>query len=384
MLLQIGWSFLINDRTTARRSSADDLHMGLTPTYSDEAEPAYDREVLQAALAAHPDFDERAARRVARDPTSWTADRDAVLIDRNGSLYLYRFSTDELRKFTSDTEPRRLVDLSPNGDAVGFVRGNNLYMIDTRTGKQRQITRDGSDTLLNGVLDWVYQEEIYGRGRWRASWWRADAEYLAYFQLDQSDVPVYSLVDYMPLYSATEQTRYPKAGEPNPEIRLGIARSRTGRTVWVDLSVFPADLSKVRVGQSVRIVNRDPSITGEGKITTILPVGSSTNQTTTARVLLDNPDHRWVPGHFVTAEVVLSETEVPTAIRDEAIQIVEDQTVVFVEGDEGFEARPVTLGRSDGQVSEVLSGLQAGEAYVSTNSFTLKSELGKEDAEHGH
>ena len=155
-------------------------------------------------------------------------------------------------------------------------------------------------------------------------------------------------------------------------------------TVWVDLSVFPADLSKVRVGQSVRIVNRDPSITGEGKIITILPVGSSTNQTTTARVLLDNPDRRWVPGHFVTAEVVLSETEVPTAIRDEAIQIVEDQPVVFVEGDEGFEARPVTLGRSDGQVSEVLKGLQAGEAYVSTNSFTLKSELGKEDAEHGH
>jgi cobalt-zinc-cadmium efflux system membrane fusion protein len=155
-------------------------------------------------------------------------------------------------------------------------------------------------------------------------------------------------------------------------------------TVWVDLSVFPADLSKVRVGQSVRIVNRDTSITGEGRIITVLPVGSSTNQTTTARVLLDNPDHRWVPGHFVTAEVVLSETEVPMAIRDEAIQIVEDQPVVFVEGDEGFEARPVTLGRSDGQVSEVLKGLQVGEAYVSTNSFTLKSELGKEDAEHGH
>ena len=155
-------------------------------------------------------------------------------------------------------------------------------------------------------------------------------------------------------------------------------------TVWVDLSVFPADLSKVRVGQPVRILNRDPSITGEGRIITVLPVGSSSNQTTTARVLLDNPDGEWIPGHFVTAEVVLSETEVPTAIRDEAIQIVEDQSVVFVEGDEGFEARPVTLGRSDGQVSEVLSGLQAGEAYVSTSSFTLKSELGKEDAEHGH
>lgn len=155
-------------------------------------------------------------------------------------------------------------------------------------------------------------------------------------------------------------------------------------TVWVDLSVFPADLSKVRVGQSVRIVNRDPSISGEGRIITVLPVGSSINQTTMARVLLDNPDRQWVPGHFVTAEVVLSEAEVPTAIRDEAIQIIEDQPVVFVQGDEGFEARPVTLGRSDGQVSEVLKGLQLGEAYVSTNSFTLKSELGKEDAEHGH
>lgn len=155
-------------------------------------------------------------------------------------------------------------------------------------------------------------------------------------------------------------------------------------TVWVDVSVFPADLSKVRVGQTVRIENRDTVVAGEGRIITVSPVGSSANQATTARVLLDNPDRRWVPGHFVTAEVVLSETELPTAIRDEAIQIVEDQTVVFVKGDEGFEARPVTLGRSDGQVSEVLEGLRAGEAYVSTNSFTLKSELGKEDAEHGH
>tara|TARA_R110002072_G_scaffold77138_2_gene180287 strand:- start:172 stop:1206 length:1035 start_codon:yes stop_codon:yes gene_type:complete len=155
-------------------------------------------------------------------------------------------------------------------------------------------------------------------------------------------------------------------------------------TVWVELSVFPADLSKVRVGQSVRIENRDTAVAGEGRIITVLPVGSSTNQTTTAIVLLDNPDRRWVPGHFATAEVVLSETEVSTAILDEAIQIVEDQPVVFVEGDEGFEPRPVTLGRSNGQVSEVLKGLQAGEVYVSTNSFTLKSELGKEDAEHGH
>jgi cobalt-zinc-cadmium efflux system membrane fusion protein len=155
-------------------------------------------------------------------------------------------------------------------------------------------------------------------------------------------------------------------------------------TVWVDLSVFPRDLNQVRVGQQVRIISSDASTTGEGKIITVAPVGSSANQTTTARVLLDNPDRRWVPGHFVNAEVVLSETTVPLAIREEAVQLVEDRNVVFVANDEGFEARPVTLGRGDGQVRDVLSGLTAGESYAAANSFILKSELGKEGAEHGH
>jgi cobalt-zinc-cadmium efflux system membrane fusion protein len=152
----------------------------------------------------------------------------------------------------------------------------------------------------------------------------------------------------------------------------------------VELSVFPSDLSRVHVGQQVKITNSGASVSSEGKIITVSPVGSSANQTTTARVLLDNSDRQWYPGHFVSAEVVLSETEVPTAVRDSAIQIVEDQSVVFVAADEGFEARPVTLGRGDGQFSEVLKGLNAGESYVSANSFILKSELGKEDAEHGH
>ena len=155
-------------------------------------------------------------------------------------------------------------------------------------------------------------------------------------------------------------------------------------TVWVDLSVFPRDLAKVHVGQQVLIANSDASAAGEGRIISVSPVGSSTNQTTMARVLLDNPNRQWVPGHFVNAELVLSETEVPNAIRDEAVQIVEDQSVVFVAGDEGFEARPVTLGRGNGRVSEVLKGLEAQENYVTRNSFILKSELGKEDAEHGH
>ncbi len=155
-------------------------------------------------------------------------------------------------------------------------------------------------------------------------------------------------------------------------------------TVWVDVAVFPSDLHKVQVGQQVAITNSDASATGTGKIITISPVGSSTNQTTTARVVLDYAGRRWVPGHFVNAELVLSETPIPLTVRDAAVQTVEDRSVVFVANDEGFEARPVTLGRGDGQVREVLSGLKAGESYVAANSFVLKSEMGKEGAEHGH
>lgn len=64
--------------------------------------------------------------------------------------------------------------------------------------------------------------------------------------------------------------------------------------------------------------------------------------------------------------------------------MMEERSVVFVKGEEGFEPRPVTLGRTDGEVSEVLAGLQEDETYVTRNSFILKSELGKEGAEHGH
>jgi dipeptidyl-peptidase-4 len=216
---------------------------------TNEAEPAYDQDALQAALSGHEDFTEKQAKRFARRPSFRADDGDAVLIRHNNQLYFYRFSERKLRKLADDTRSRRVVHFSPNGDAVSFVRDNDLYVIDTRTGRQRRLTRDGSDTLLSGILDWVYQEEIYGRGRWRANWWRDDAEYLAYLQLDQSDVPVYTIVDYLPHVSEPEQVRYPKAGDPNPTVRLGIARRKTGKTAWVDLSKYQGtEILIVRVG----------------------------------------------------------------------------------------------------------------------------------------
>jgi cobalt-zinc-cadmium efflux system membrane fusion protein len=148
--------------------------------------------------------------------------------------------------------------------------------------------------------------------------------------------------------------------------------------------LFPRDVVKVRVGQDVRVKSPDTGLAAGGKVVYVAPFGQAANQTITARVLLDNPDRHWAPGLYVTAEVTLAETAVPLAIRNEAVQTLEERSVVFVQGEEGFEPRAVALGRSDGEFSEVLTGLQSGDTYAAANSFILKAELGKGSAEHGH
>ncbi len=153
-------------------------------------------------------------------------------------------------------------------------------------------------------------------------------------------------------------------------------------TVWVELSLFPRDVAKVRVGQDVRVKSTDAGLEATGNVVYVAPFGQAANQTLTARVLLDNPDRRWAPGLYVTAEVTLAETAAPLAIRNEAVQTLEGRSVVFVQGAEGFEPRAVALGRNDSEFSEVLSGVQPGDTYVAANSYILKAELGKGSAAH--
>jgi membrane fusion protein, heavy metal efflux system len=155
-------------------------------------------------------------------------------------------------------------------------------------------------------------------------------------------------------------------------------------TVWVELALFPRDVSKVRVGQGVRVKGTDPTLVADGKVVYVAPFGSAANQTLSARVLLDNAGRRWSPGLNVTAEVTLAQTTVPLAIRSSAVQNLESRDVVFVVDDDGFEPRPVRLGRGDGETTEVVDGLAAGDRYAAHNSFILKAELGKGSAEHSH
>tara|TARA_R110002049_G_scaffold308839_1_gene514396 strand:+ start:2235 stop:3173 length:939 start_codon:yes stop_codon:yes gene_type:complete len=155
-------------------------------------------------------------------------------------------------------------------------------------------------------------------------------------------------------------------------------------TVWAELKVFPRDLEKVSVGQTVRILDKRGRLLSEADITYIAPLAGDQSRAIKIRVPLNNQQGNLIPGSFVIGEIVIAETNSPLLVRKSALQLVEDQSVVFVKGHDGFEPREVKLGRSDKSYVEVLSGLEAGETYVAGNSFVLKSELGKEDAEHGH
>jgi cobalt-zinc-cadmium efflux system membrane fusion protein len=154
-------------------------------------------------------------------------------------------------------------------------------------------------------------------------------------------------------------------------------------TIWVDLSIYRQDLKRVRLGDEVLIDPDDFSGEIKGRISYIAPIGSSETQTALARVVLPNPDGRLRPGLFATARLILAARNVAVAVRRSAIQTLENKTIVFVREDrDKIEARPVELGDSDPKFVEIRAGLSAGEHYVAENSFVVKAEMGKGDADH--
>lgn len=155
-------------------------------------------------------------------------------------------------------------------------------------------------------------------------------------------------------------------------------------SVWVELSLFPRDRSRIQTGQAVRVKAADGGLSADGKIVFVSPLGSSATQSLTARVLLDNRDGHWTPGLYVQGEVAVAESQLALAVPVAAIQELEGGTSVFVDEAGGLEARAVKTGRSDGRVVEILDGLKAGEAVVGEGSFVLKAEQGKGEAEHDH
>jgi dipeptidyl-peptidase 4 len=153
---------------------------------------------------------------------SWFPSGDALLVAHDGDIFVVDVRQKTARALVKTPEAEEFPALSPDGRRVAFVRKNDLYVVDVESGRETRLTQSGSDTVLNGRLDWVYEEELAARSG-RAFAWSPDSKKIAYLQLDQARVPTFPIVDFVPLRNSLALQRYPKPGDPNAIVRVGVA-----------------------------------------------------------------------------------------------------------------------------------------------------------------
>jgi dipeptidyl-peptidase-4 len=194
-------------------------------------------------------------------------DNNSAVLVKENDLWYFRKGDKELRKLTSDNSPEVNVRFSPDGSKIAYTKLKDLYVYDLVNNKEIRLTTDASDRVYNGYSSWVYMEEILGRqSRYAAFWWSPDGSRIAYLRTDETDVPLFTLnrLDEADgIHGTLEQVPYPKSGDPNPKVKMGIADIATAKTVWVktDYSVdqyiawpfWTPDSKKM----AIQVVNRD-------------------------------------------------------------------------------------------------------------------------------
>jgi dipeptidyl-peptidase-4 len=189
-----------------------------------------DAQAVKSAAAAEP-FDWR-NRHVSKPLFAWSGSGKELLISTSGDLFLLHLDTGKWDQLTATAAAEQDAKLSPDSRFVSFRREHDVYSLEIATEKLVRLTHDGSETLLNAELDWVYPEELEIP---TAHWWSPDSKRIAYLQLDIRHEPVFPQVDLLALRARFEPERYPKAGDPNADARVGIVPATGGETRWMDL-----------------------------------------------------------------------------------------------------------------------------------------------------
>jgi dipeptidyl-peptidase-4 len=205
----------------------------------------FDRAKLTRALATMGVPDDVAKEAAESDELKFDAKKTAIVFSANEDLYLYSIAKGTVVRLTSAPGAEEEPAFSPDGQKVAFIRANDLYVVDLSS-RERRLTTDGSAEMLNGKLDYVYQEEVYGRGIWKGYWWSPDSLRIAFLQLDERPVPEYTVVDHIPYRLELNVYDYPKAGDPNPRAKLFVVPAIGGPRVEIDTA---------RTGGEMLIVN---------------------------------------------------------------------------------------------------------------------------------
>ncbi len=194
----------------------------------------------------------------------WAPDGGSLLIESGGDLFLWKIADRELARLTETEADEEDPKFSPDGGRIAFVRDADLWLLDLATGGERALTTDGEeDAILNGKTDWVYWEEIWNRDS-TGYWWSPRGDRIAYYRFDESPVAAYPLVDWSKTpYPTVRWQKYPKAGEPNPIVQVGVVDLASGETAWLetgeetDLYLARVDWLPAGDRVAVQVLNRE-------------------------------------------------------------------------------------------------------------------------------
>jgi dipeptidyl-peptidase-4 len=181
-------------------------------------------------------FDFKTRKEMAyTSPAKSSAQRKSVF--SKGNDLFYRLNGEAEVQLTNDASKELNPTFSPDSNYIAYTKENNLYILDLNSKNEMQITKDGSETILNGYASWVYMEEILGRAtRYKAFWWSPDSKHVAFFRSDESEVPVFILTNAAGMHGEVEKTRYPQPGDKNPEVKIGIATVSGSPVTWADFN----------------------------------------------------------------------------------------------------------------------------------------------------
>ena len=211
---------------------------------------ASETKLSQLAPPASKIKDEREKERVTRYHVAayvWSPDSKHLLFDAHGQLWYYSLDTGTAVQLTSSPDASEDPKFSPDGKRLAYVRKHNLYVHPvsgeegerplTREEKEKDKSKDGEkekeDNILNGEVDWVYAEELAVRSNF---FWSPEGHEIIFLQMDETRVPAYPITDWLPTHPRVEQEKYPKAGDPNPSVRVGVVGSNGGKVRWIKLT----------------------------------------------------------------------------------------------------------------------------------------------------
>jgi dipeptidyl-peptidase-4 len=197
--------------------------------------------VTAAKLASlAPDYakvkDEREKERLTRYHVAaylWSPDSKHLIFDSQGQLWLYDLGTNTAVQFTSSGDASGDPKFSPDGSRLAYVRKHNLFVHGVNGNTEKQLTKDTGDSLFNGDIDWVYTEELGVRSNY---FWSPDSKGIVFMHMDETKVPTYPITDWMPTHPSVDNEKYPKVGDPNPVVKLGVLDADNGKTRWLKLT----------------------------------------------------------------------------------------------------------------------------------------------------